>query len=230
MNTQTYIKSISLALALTFSACSDHNHDHDHEHEHELEISAKTEVSATHTDEIILEYEKAKAAGVEVETVSRGKFHGVIHTSGKVISASCDETAVVATISGRVAYRTHVSEGMKIASGATMFAITSADMQVADGDPIERARIEYERAKRDYERAQLLVKEQIVSQKDLEVAKAEYESAELTLQSVKRNRSAGGVVISYVSQHNTALQYQTTAGGQGGDAGEEWRRDPNRNE
>ncbi len=198
MNTQTYIKSISLALALTFSACSDHNHDHDHdhEHEHELEISAKTEVSATHTDEIILEYEKAKAAGVEVETVSRGKFHGVIHTSGKVISASCDETAVVATISGRVAYRTHVSEGMKIASGATMFAITSADMQVADGDPIERARIEYERAKRDYERAQLLVKEQIVSQKDLEVAKAEYESAELTLQSVKRNRSAGGVVIS----------------------------------
>ena len=188
------LKVLPLFMVLSLTSCSGHEHKDGHEHEHETVTGSAT--GDSHGDEIVLESAKAKAAGVVVETVSRGKFHGVIHTSGKVISASCDETAVVATISGRVTYRTHISEGMKVSSGATMFAITSADMQVADGDPIERARIEYERAKRDYERAQLLVKDQIVSQKDLELARSVFESAELTLRSVEKNRSAGGVVIS----------------------------------
>lgn len=147
-------------------------------------------------DEIVLAPEKAKAAGVKVETVKASTFHGVIHTSGKVMAASCDETTVVATISGRVGYKGHVSEGLKVGSGATLFTITSAGMQVADGDPVQRARIEYERAERDYARAQLLVKDKIVSEKDLAVAKAEYEAAKLTYTTVQHTRSAGGVVVS----------------------------------
>lgn len=147
-------------------------------------------------DEIVLAPEKAKAAGVMVETIKAGTFHGVIHTSGKVMAASCDETTVVATISGRVGYRGHVSEGLKVSKGATLFTITSAGMQVADGDPVQRAKIEYERAERDYARAQLLVKDKIVSEKDLAVAKAEYEAARLTYTTVQHTRSAGGVIVS----------------------------------
>lgn len=130
-----------------------------------------------------------------MEEVKPSTFHGVIHTSGKVMSASCDETTVVATISGRVQYKNHVSEGLKVASGTTLFSITSAGMQTAEGDPVQRARIDYERAERDYTRAKILIKDRIISEKDLAVAKAEYEAAKLTYNGMQRTRSAGGVVV-----------------------------------
>lgn len=183
-------------LAVCMAACGSKGHDHDHGHEEETEQHAgEAGDDHDHGDEIILTPEKARAAGVKVETIMPGTFHGVIHTSGKVLSASCDETTVVATISGRVSYKNHVSEGLKVAGGMQLFSITSAGMQVADGDPVQRARIDYERAERDYTRARLLIKDRIISEKDLAVAKAEYEAARLTYTSVQKTRSAGGVVV-----------------------------------
>lgn len=182
----TKLKYLLLILVISIVSCGHKGHDHEeaeseHHHEH---------------DEIVLSPEKAKAAGVKTETVKPGTFHGVIHTSGKVMAASCDETTVVATISGRVGYKEHVSEGLRISDGTTLFTITSADMQVADGDPVQRARIEYEKAERDYTRAQLLVKDKIISEKDFAVARAEYEAAKLSYTTVQRTRSAGGVIVS----------------------------------
>lgn len=183
-------------LAVCMAACGSKGHDHDHDHEDETEQHAgEAGDDHDHGDEIILTPEKARAAGVKVETIMPGTFHGVIHTSGKVLSASCDETTVVATISGRVSYKNHVSEGLKVAGGMQLFSITSAGMQVADGDPVQRARIDYERAERDYTRARLLIKDKIISEKDLAVSKAEYEAARLTYTSVQKTRSAGGVVV-----------------------------------
>lgn len=184
----------------------DHDHDHEHaeeteHHDHDAEEAgldaedADHGAKGAHADEIILSVEKARAAGVKVEEIKAGMFHGVIHTSGKVMSASCDETAVVATISGRVQYKNHVSEGLKVTAGTTLFSITSAGMQMADGDPVQRARIDYERAERDYTRAKILIKDKIISEKDLAVAKAEYEAAKLTYTSMQRTRSAGGVAV-----------------------------------
>lgn len=183
-------------LAVCMAACGSKGHDHDHDHEEETEQHAgEAGDDHDHGDEIILTPEKARAAGVKVETIMPGTFHGVIHTSGKVLSASCDETTVVATISGRVSYKNHVSEGLKVTGGMQLFSITSAGMQVADGDPVQRARIDYERAERDYTRARLLIKDKIISEKDLAVVKAEYEAARLTYTSVQKTRSAGGVVV-----------------------------------
>ncbi|WP_298641506.1 efflux RND transporter periplasmic adaptor subunit [uncultured Prevotella sp.] len=181
-------------LAVCMAACGSKGHDHDNEEETEQHAGEAGD-DHDHGDEIILTPEKARAAGVKVETIMPGTFHGVIHTSGKVLSASCDETTVVATISGRVSYKNHVSEGLKVAGGMPLFSITSAGMQVADGDPVQRARIDYERAERDYTRARLLIKDRIISEKDLAVAKAEYEAARLTYTSVQKTRSAGGVVV-----------------------------------
>lgn len=179
-------------LAVCMAACGSKGHDHEDETE---QHAGEAGDDHDHGDEIILTPEKARAAGVKVETIMPGTFHGVIHTSGKVLSASCDETTVVATISGRVSYKNHVSEGLKVTGGMQLFSITSAGMQVADGDPVQRARIDYERAERDYTRARLLIKDKIISEKDLAVAKAEYEAARLTYTSVQKTRSAGGVVV-----------------------------------
>lgn len=186
-------------MAACIAACGHHAHaDEEGSHDHETEEAGHEghgHADQDHGDEIILEPEKARAAGVKVKTVKPGNFHGVIHTSGKVMAASCDETTVVATISGRIAHMGHVSEGLKVAGGTTLFSITSAGMQVADGDPVQRAKIDFERAERDYTRAQALIKDKIISVKDFAVAKAEYEAAKLTYTSMQKTRSAGGVVV-----------------------------------
>ena len=200
-----YLLSVVFVAGMVACGGKSHDHlDHDHDHEHAEETEHHDhdseeeghDAKGAHTDEIILSPEKARAAGVKVEEVKPGVFHGVIHTSGKVMSASCDETTVVATISGRVQYKNHVSEGLKVAAGTTLFSITSAGMQLADGDPVQRSRIDYERAERDYTRAKILIKDKIISEKDLAVAKAEYEAAKLTYTSMKRTRSEGGVAVS----------------------------------
>lgn len=177
-----------------------HNHSEVHdEHQHEEEDAHdhgnNDKAGHNHADEIVLEAHKAKAAGVEVETIKPEEFHGVIHTSGSVLAASCDETTVVATISGRVGQTGHISEGMHVEKGATLYSLTTNDMQMADGDPVQHARINYEKAKREYERAEALVKDQIVSEKDYQLTKAEYEAARLTYESVRKNRSADGVIV-----------------------------------
>lgn len=172
----------TLIIMLSCGNAHEDHHDEDDSHGH-------------HHEGIVLSPEKAREAGVVVEKVVAGDFHGVIHTSGKVMAASCDETTVVATIAGRIGHGSHLSEGMHVASGATLYTITSAGMQVADGDPVERARIDYEKSKRDYERAELLVKDKIISEKDFQLIKAEYDAALLTYTSVQRNRSKGGVEV-----------------------------------
>ncbi len=199
------VASISLLLWLIGATClvscghKDYDHEgHDHDHEgmvHEGHDHDASEHEGHHSDEIILEASKAKLAGVEVETVEVGSFHGVIHTSGSVVGASCDETSVVATISGRVGQTGHISEGMRIEGGSRLFSITSADMQVAEGDPVQHAFLAYEQAKREYERAEMLVKDQIISEKDFLLAKTEYETARLTYEAIRKNRSEGGFVV-----------------------------------
>lgn len=179
--------TLAISLLVAITACGGHHH-HDEE-------EAAEHAGHHHENGIILSADKAKAAGVKAEKIVPGTFHGVIHTSGKVMAASCDETTVVATISGRVAHSNHISEGMRVGAGAAMFTITSAGMQVAEGDPVQRAKIEYEKAERDYKRAELLIQDKIISEKDFAVAKAEYEAAKLTYTSVSKNRSAGGVVV-----------------------------------
>lgn len=189
MNRYFYTLLLMATVAL-FASCGGHKGGHD-DHDHEAEEAA----GHHHGDEIILPANKAQAAGVRVETINKGDFHGVIHTSGKVMAASCDETTVVATISGRVSQSDHVSEGLHVTSGTRLYSITSAGMQAIDGDPVLRAKIDYEKAKRDYERACELIKDKIISEKDFQLAKADYEQTELTYTSLMRNRSTGGVSV-----------------------------------
>lgn len=196
---------VGLATICSLGACRHSHKGHDHEgegHDHAAEAAAdghghdhETGDGEHHHEGITLDPEKAQAAGIVVEEAAQGEFHGVIHTSGMVMAASCDETTVVATISGRIGHQGHLSEGMHISAGAQLYTITSAGMQTADGDPVQRAKIDYEKARRDYERAEALVKDKIISEKDFLVAKAEYEAAQLTYSAVQRTRSAGGIVV-----------------------------------
>lgn len=191
----------------------DHDHDHDHAgHNHDEHAGHDHSSHAGHnhaednhdghnhgseeggsSDEIVLPKEKAQAAGVKSEIIKPGTFHQVIKTSGQVLAAQGNEATAVATIAGVVSFRNKVLEGMDVSRGTTLLTVSARNM--AEGDPVLKARIAYETAKKEYERMQPLVKSQIVSQKDFNQAEQNYENARISYEAMSRNHSAGGQAI-----------------------------------
>ena len=187
---------LSLALCLAVAACGggaghgDGREEHAHDdvrhpegtyggdgHDggtHAEEIHAG---GRAHSGEISLPAEKAEAAGVVSEIIRPGTFRDVIVTGGDVESAPGDAVTVVANVSGVVAFTGTMAEGLSVAKGQQLFSIKSDGL--LDGDPVSRARIEYEAAKAEYERASGLVDDRIVSRKEFESIRAAYETARL---------------------------------------------------
>lgn len=181
-------------------AAEGHNHeaegpDHSHEgecsgeHNHEA-ADEHNEAAEAHSDEIILPKAKAEAAGVKVSVIEPAPFQQVIKTSGQVLAAQGDESVAVATVAGVVSFRGKVTEGMSVGSGTPLVTISSKN--IADGDPVQRARIAYEVSKKEYERMKDLVKNKIVSDKDFAQAEQSYENARLSYEALSKNHSAIG--------------------------------------
>ena len=181
-------------------------HDHDHEgHDHENEGHSATKEceghnhgseasESEHSDEIILPKAKAEAAGVKVSTIEPGTFEQVIKTSGQVLAAQGDESVAVATVAGVVSFHGKVTEGMSVGKGSTLLPISSSN--IADGDPVQRARIAYEISKKEYERMKALVKNKIVSDKDFAQAEQNYENARISYEALAKGNTKGGQAIS----------------------------------
>ena len=181
-------------------AAEGHNHeaegpDHSHEgecsgeHNHEA-ADEYNEAAEAHSDEIILPKAKAEAAGVKVSVIEPAPFQQVIKTSGQVLAAQGDESVAVATVAGVVSFRGKVTEGMSVGSGTPLVTISSKN--IADGDPVQRARIAYEVSKKEYERMKDLGKNKIVSDKDFAQAEQSYENARLSYKALSKNHSAIG--------------------------------------
>lgn len=182
----------------------EHNHDghdhegHDHEHEGHNHEHEEQENHAGESDEIILPPAKAQAAGVAVSTIEPGSFHQVIKTSGQVMAAQGDESVAVATVAGVVSFKGKVIEGMSVSKGTPLVVLSSKNM--ADGDPVQKARIAYEVSKKEYERMKALVGNKIVSEKEFAQAEQVYENARISYEAVAKNHSASGqAVVSPIS-------------------------------
>lgn len=171
-----------------------HNHSHEGEcngeHNHGTSGEHNEAAGTTHSDEIILPKAKAEAAGVKVNTIEPAPFQQVIKTSGQVLAAQGDESVAVATVAGVVSFRGKVTEGMSVGQGTPLVTISSNN--IADGDPVQRARIAYEVSKKEYERMKALVKNKIVSDKDFAQAEQNYENARISYEALSKNHSAIG--------------------------------------
>ncbi|MBK5721216.1 efflux RND transporter periplasmic adaptor subunit [Dysgonomonas sp. Marseille-P4677] len=171
-----------------------HNHaegkecDHDHN-----EQSEKKE--GDHGDEIIFSPEQAASVGLEVVTVSPGKFHQVIKTSGQILSAQGDEVTISATSSGIVSFnKSSLNEGTAVRGGESLLSISSKNM--IDGDPIIRAKSAYAIAQREYQRAESLIGDKLISEKEYNEIKLNYENAKNAYQAIGQRSSSRGVSIS----------------------------------
>ena len=155
----------------------DHEHEnHDHEHEGHNHEEEEHENGEGHSDEIIFTKAQAAKTDFEVKEIQPGTFHQIIKTTGQVLPAPGDESIIVATNNGVISYaNNNQAEGSMVKQGQPLFYITSKHM--GEGDYYTRIHANYEKAKAEYERAEKLVKDQIVSQKEFENARLNYQNA-----------------------------------------------------
>lgn len=179
------ILSLSFSIAVAFSACGGHEHDHDHEgHDHEAEEAHgheghNHEEKETHSaGEIVLEPEKAKAAGITVAEVRPGNFSEIIATSGRILFSSTDEATVVATQPGIVRMTKAWTTGMAVNAGSPLFTISQS--KLPEGDLAARARIDLETARKNFERVKSLYDARLATADEYETAKNSYENAKLS--------------------------------------------------
>lgn len=175
-----------------------HGDGHDHEaHAHEGHDHADhghgPEEATESSDEIVLDVEKATAAGVRTEAVRPGKFRDVLAVSGKIMPATGNTTTIVASMPGIIHFPNPIAEGISVQKGRTLFTVSSSNLQ--DGDPVQRAKIEYETAKAEYERASKLVEDNIVSRQEYEAAKSRYETAKLAYTALATDNGSKGTAI-----------------------------------
>lgn len=144
-----------------------------------------------HSGEIVIDTAEARASGIVVETVRPGEFSGVIPCGGKILAAQGDEATVTATVAGIVRLVRGVAEGSPVGKGAAVFTISSRNLQ---DDPARQAAIAYQKAKNEYERAAKLVGDRIVTQKEFNQIRADYEAAKAVYDAFSQGGARGGGV------------------------------------
>lgn len=173
-----------------------HNHnDHDDTHvkdEHEGHMHGEGE-------EIILSHEKAELVGVKTEVITLKPFCQVIKTTGQIQAAQGEERTVVASISGVVRFnKVGINEGKSVGRGESLFNISSSNL--AEGDPVQKARSTFEVAQKNFERAEELIKDKLISQKEYNEIRLAYESAKIAYEAVSGgSRTSGANIVSPIS-------------------------------
>lgn len=184
---------------MILTAChrgQNHDHDHDHdEHDHEGH-SHETVAAGVHEHapgEIVILPEQAKVAGLQVEVVCPKPFGMVIKTGGQVQAAQGDELTVVAPANGVVSFARSLAEGAAVRQGETLAVISSQNM--LEGDPVAKAKLAYEQAERAYRRATSLVEDMLMSVREYEQIRTDYETAKVTYEALGKSQTAKGVAV-----------------------------------
>ena len=149
-----------------------------------------------HAESGDISYLKEQAWKVEFanQEVKKQTFNDVIKTSGQILSAPGDEMIVTAKASGVVVFSgKNTIVGSAVNSGNSLFTITGGDMTESNIDAsVKDAKANYLKAKADYERSKSLVADKIVSEREHQQVKLQFENAQTAYTTVSKNYSGKG--------------------------------------
>ena len=203
MNIRNICNLVVVLASALFIGCTHKSDEQGHFHpvNNEANEKAVTENHGDHNeDEIIFTPEQAQAAGVAIETIMPGDFAQVVTVSGYVVPTHGTESTISSTMSGIVKIANNdITEGYKVSPDQTVFYISTQEL--ADGNPVAAAKAELVAAKQEWERAQLLIKDNIISQREFEASHLRYETALAASKSMgdgKMIRSVKAPIAGYV--------------------------------
>lgn len=122
------------------------------------------------------------------------------------MAAQGEESAVVATVPGVVTFgNLSFVDGAAVRKGQAILSLASSGL--SDGNVAVKAKYAYENAKKEYERMEALIGDKIVSAKDFEQARLNYENAKVAWEAVAGKQTANGVsVVSPINGYLKNLQ------------------------
>ena len=146
-----------------------------------------------------ISYLKEQAWKIEFANapVTKQPFSDIIKTNGQILSAPGDEMMVIAKASGIVLFSGNKTIiGSEVNAGTNLFTVTGADIAEGNIDAkYKGAKSNYEKTKMDYDRATELLKDKIVSQKDYQQTKLDFENAKTAFNAIAKNHSAKGQAV-----------------------------------
>jgi cobalt-zinc-cadmium efflux system membrane fusion protein len=149
-----------------------------------------------HAESGDISYLKEQAWKVEFtnKAIKRQTFNDVIKTSGQILSAPGDEMIVTAKASGVVVFSgKNTIIGSAVNAGNPLFTITGGDMTESNIDAsVKDAKANYLKAKADYERSKSLVADKIVSEKEHQQVKLQFDNAQTAYNTVAKNYTSKG--------------------------------------
>lgn len=174
-----------IAACTLVTSCGKHTDEHKH--------SEKAE-KHEHGDEIHFSEQQAKAAGLQVETLTPGAFCHVVKVSGQILVPMGEEQTVSATAAGIVQFANQsFTEGMEVSAGQTIATISAQKMQEAD--QAKAMRVEYESARKEFERLEGLMADKLITKTEYEQARARFETAKAAYQGVAYHAGTGSVSV-----------------------------------
>src|SRR5574344_725299 len=197
MRTTVLYMVILTSLLTACSSMSETKEEHESDEQHQ-----------EHAGEIVFTEEQASIAGLTTEIVSVKPFAGVFKTSGKLQNKQNKECVIVSASAGVVPVGSlGVTDGCKVQAGDLIVNISAKNLQ--EGDPAIKLKIVFETAQNEYDRAKLLIKEQIISDKDFEQVRLRYETTKAAYLGQAENMVADGIkVVSPIrsEEHTSELQ------------------------
>lgn len=200
-------KSFYLCAILSLvTACSksDHHNGHEHADEHEHAEHATHEHhdhdeeeseheghnhghEAESDGEITLSPERAEQLGVATQKISVGPINNVIQVTGEIVSDPRSTAVVTAPSAGTVTFGNSLALGKNVSRNQTLASVSASN--IAGGDAVKAARIQYESALAEVERLKPLREDGIVTV-------GEYNAAVQALELAKNAMAINGTSLS----------------------------------
>ena len=168
----------------------------------EVYADEKTAIAAQPTEAVgsDISYLKEQAWKVEFANapVLRQTMYDVVKATGQIISAPGDEVTVAARSNGIVKFSTrNAVVGSVVRAGQSIFTVTGGEIPFENVEAAKQsARAELSTAKSEYDRASELIKDKLITQAEFQNAKLRYQNAQITLNNLSKNYSAGGKSLS----------------------------------
>ena len=168
-----------------------------------------------------INFTKEQSWKIDFATVypKKEKFGKVIKTTAQVVPEQTSETIITAKTNGIVKLNGHILPGQELNIGRTLMVISGKGLANENMEvQFLEARNNYEAAKNNYDRKQALSKNQIVSEQEVEDAKAAFENAKAVYNNLKDNFNEHGQVVS--TPRNGVVKHIHVLNGQYVEAGE----------
>lgn len=163
---------------------------------HEAQHAA-ADAAVSSSNGVVFTKEQSWNMEFSTEPVRSDPFGTVVKTVARILPAPDDEQRLTAKADGIVLFGGDIAEGNAVNAGQCLFTIESGSM--ADNNlGVRSAQVtaEYNHAKAEYERKQELAQSRIISESELQQAKAAYELAKADYDNLHSHFSGGKVGVS----------------------------------